>query len=361
MTHMSRDENFSYIIRSVKVKTQSCLWTGGWHRLVTRLAFELDKGYEDGWDTDSSTFHHYKNVEPIVNPDGSRTRYEIRLSIPLTVASPHQSDFRTQLVKYRVGEKGSVSRAYLDACATSRKDAPKALRAVGADVTDQRIELAPLDGVETHHSFLTARSIGVEKNGCTLRDVDTENLFHFLSVVSGKCCMCDIIDCFHDFDAKDGERCESERRGALDGSAHDDADVVIATTGDAPASDKGAPRPCPFCGEVPQASANGTVMHACRVLDRELRVPLVAWNQRNDDSRAQDDGSGSGSYADIMEELSRISARQSAQGKDLFEMLDAVYSLLDEIRYPKRHNRVAGEMVTKQFLTDNGRGCPTKE
>lgn len=361
MTHMSHDDNFSYIIRPVKVKTQSCLWTGGWHRLVTHLAFELDKGYEDDWNTDSSTFHHYKNVEPIVNPDGSRTRYEIRLSIPLTVASPHSSDFRTQLVKYRVGEKGSVSRAYLDACATSRKEAPKALRAVGADVTDQRIELAPLDGVESHRSFLTARSIGAEKNGCTFRDVDTENLFRFLDVVTGKCCMCDIIDCFHDFDAVDGERCESEHCVALDGSAHDDADVVTAATDDALSSDKGTPHPCPFCGETPQVVDDGTVMHACRVLDRELRAPLTAWNQRSDDSRAQNYGSGVGSYADIMKELANISLRQSVQWKHLFEMLDAVYDLIDEIRYPKRRDRVAGAMEMKRFLSDNGCGYPTKE
>lgn len=354
MTHMSHDENFSYIIRPVKVKTQSCLWTGGWHRLVTRLAFELDKGYEDGWDTDSSTFPHYKNVEPIVNPDGSHTRYEIRLSIPLTVASPHSSDFRIQLVKYRVGEKGGVSRAYLDACATSRKDAPKALRAVGADVTDQRIELAPLDGVESHHSFLTARSIGVEKNGCTFRDVDTENLFRFLSVVTDKCCMCDIIDCFHDFDAVDEECCDSTA-----GSAHDDGGT--ATASDTLSPTKRTPLPCPFCGEMPQVSDDGTAMHACRVLNRELRVPLAAWNQRSDDSRAQNDGSGTGSYADIMKELANISLRQSVQWKDLLEMIDAVYDLIDYIRYPKRHDRVAGAMEVKRFLSDNGRGCTSKE
>ena len=351
MTHMSHDDNFSYIIRPVKVKTQSCLWTGGWHRLVTRLAFELDKGYEDDWNTGSSTFHHYKNVEPIVNPDGSRTRYEIRLSIPLAVASPRPIDFMTQLVKYRVGEKGNVSRAYLDACATSRKDAPKALRSVGADVTDQRVALAPLDGVESHRSFITARSIGVEKGGCALRDVDTENLFHFLSVVTGKFCMCDIIDSFHDFDAKDDGDGASAHRDEVIDAADDDTETV---PDDVPIFDNGDPLPCPFCGEVPQVSANGTVMHACRVLDRELRASLTAWNQRSDDSRVQDDGSSSDSYANIMEELSHISARQSAQGKDLFEMLDAVYELLDEIRYPKRHNRVAVEMATKQLMTDNG-------
>lgn len=358
MTLMSHDDNFSYIIRPVKVKTKSCLWTGSWHRLVTRLVFELDKGYEDDWDTGSQMFSHYKNVEPIVNPDGSRTRYEIRLSVPLTVSSPHQGDFRTQLVKYRVGEKGSESRAYLDACATSRKEAPKALRSVGADVTDLRIELAPLDGVESHRSFLTARSIGAEKNGCALRDVDTENLFHFLSAVTGKSCMCDIIDCFHDFDARGNENPALARQDDADTRARCDDGTDV---GAAIVFDNGEPLYCPFCGEVPQVSANGTVMHACRVLDRELRAPLTAWNQRSDDSRAKDDCSGSGSYADIMKELSHISARQSAQGKDLFEMLDAVYELLDEIRYPKRRDRVAGAMATRQFLTDNGRGYPTKE
>ena len=38
-------------------------------------------------------------------------------------------------------------------------------------------------------------------------------------------------------------------------------------------------KPCPFCGELPQA-AGGTAMHACRVLDREMRVPVAAWNRR---------------------------------------------------------------------------------
>ena len=40
-------------------------------------------------------------------------------------------------------------------------------------------------------------------------------------------------------------------------------------------------KPCPFCGELPQA-AGGTAMHACRVLDREMRVPVAAWNRRAD-------------------------------------------------------------------------------
>ena len=39
------------------------------------------------------------------------------------------------------------------------------------------------------------------------------------------------------------------------------------------------PERCPFCGEVPQVVST-TAMHACRVLDRELRVPLAAWNHR---------------------------------------------------------------------------------
>lgn len=38
-------------------------------------------------------------------------------------------------------------------------------------------------------------------------------------------------------------------------------------------------KPCPFCGELPQV-AGGTAMHACRVLDREMRVPVAAWNRR---------------------------------------------------------------------------------
>lgn len=44
-------------------------------------------------------------------------------------------------------------------------------------------------------------------------------------------------------------------------------------------------KPCPFCGELPQV-AGDTAMHACRVLDREMRVPMAAWN-----SRAEQEGS----------------------------------------------------------------------
>ena len=36
---------------------------------------------------------------------------------------------------------------------------------------------------------------------------------------------------------------------------------------------------CPFCGELPQM-AGGTAMHACRVLDKEIRAPVAAWNRR---------------------------------------------------------------------------------
>ena len=41
-------------------------------------------------------------------------------------------------------------------------------------------------------------------------------------------------------------------------------------------------KPCPFCGELPQVAV-GTAMHACRVLDREMRVPVAAWNRRADE------------------------------------------------------------------------------
>lgn len=40
------------------------------------------------------------------------------------------------------------------------------------------------------------------------------------------------------------------------------------------------PSQCPFCGEMPQVSKEGIAMHACRVLDREIRVPVAAWNRR---------------------------------------------------------------------------------
>lgn len=39
-------------------------------------------------------------------------------------------------------------------------------------------------------------------------------------------------------------------------------------------------RPCPFCGEVPQVNRYGVAMHACRILDKELRVPISWWNRR---------------------------------------------------------------------------------
>lgn len=50
---------------------------------------------------------------------------------------------------------------------------------------------------------------------------------------------------------------------------------------------------CPFCGEVPQVVGT-TAMRACRILDRELRVPLAAWNRRSIDIDA---------LADIADEI----------------------------------------------------------
>lgn len=38
-------------------------------------------------------------------------------------------------------------------------------------------------------------------------------------------------------------------------------------------------RPCPFCGELPQVR-DQKVMHACRVLDKEIRTSVPAWNRR---------------------------------------------------------------------------------
>lgn len=42
------------------------------------------------------------------------------------------------------------------------------------------------------------------------------------------------------------------------------------------------PRECPFCGETPQINCYNKrqVMHACRVLDKELRFDIDAWNTR---------------------------------------------------------------------------------
>lgn len=195
---------FSYIIRPVKVRSDFIAWYIGLP-LVTLIAFELDKGYEDAWG-DDSPYGHYANVEPIINEDGTRTRYEVRTIIPTDVESPSISDIGVQLVCYKIDKNGKQSDAYVSACQAARKSAPKQLRKVvtldKTLQTDQRIKYAPLDGVEIHpHASLQSYRYGKTK-----QDFDTERFFHFLSAVTGKNCMCDIIKCFHDFDADDNEK-----------------------------------------------------------------------------------------------------------------------------------------------------------
>ena len=198
---MSEPSMFSYIIRPVKVRSDFIAWYVG-STLVTLIAFELDKGYEDAW-SDYSTYDHYANVEPIVNEDGTRTRYEVRTIIPTDVESPSISDIGVQLVCYKIDKNGKQSDAYVSACQAARKSAPKLLREImtldKTNQTDQRIRYAPLDGVEIHRGA----SLQSYRYGKTKQDFDTELFFHFLSAVTGKNCMCDIIKCFHDFDADD--------------------------------------------------------------------------------------------------------------------------------------------------------------
>lgn len=38
-------------------------------------------------------------------------------------------------------------------------------------------------------------------------------------------------------------------------------------------------KPCSFCGELPQVR-DQKAMHACRVLDKEIRTSVSAWNLR---------------------------------------------------------------------------------
>lgn len=198
---MSEPSMFSYIIRPVKVRSDFIAWYVG-STLVTLIAFELDKGYEDAW-SDYSTYDHYANVEPIVNEDGTRTRYEVRTIIPTDVESPSISDIGVQLVCYKIDKNGKQSDAYVSACQAARKSAPKLLRKImtldKTNQTDQHIRYAPLDGVEIHRGA----SLQSYRYGKTKQDFDTERFFHFLSAVTGKNCMRDIIKCFHDFDASD--------------------------------------------------------------------------------------------------------------------------------------------------------------
>lgn len=202
----SESSNFSYIIHPVRVETQYVAWRIG-DNLITRIAFDLDKGYDDDWSDGWSTFPHYKNVEPIRNADGSRARYEIRTVIPTDIEIPDPYNIGVQLVKYRIGRDGDVSRAYRDAVNEACQAAPRQLRNRDIDISCQRLTLVPIDGVDIHHhSLLRAYRYGINSCGSTNDDLDTERLIHFLSAVTGKNCMCDIIKCFHDFDADDNEK-----------------------------------------------------------------------------------------------------------------------------------------------------------
>lgn len=42
-------------------------------------------------------------------------------------------------------------------------------------------------------------------------------------------------------------------------------------------------KPCPFCGEIPQINCYNKrqVMHACYVLNKEIRCDIAAWNKRS--------------------------------------------------------------------------------
>ena len=207
---MASDSNFSYIIHPVKVETQFVPWRIG-DDLVTRIAFDLDKGYDDDWSDGWSMFPHYKNVEPILNSDGSRTRYEVRTVIPTDIEVPDPYNIGVQLVKYRIGRDGDVSRAYRDAVDEACKETPRQLRNRDIDISCQRLTLVPIDGIDIHHTLLRAYSYGIKSRGSTNGALDTDRLFHFLSAVTGENCMCDIIKCFHDFDNMDTDIDESMR------------------------------------------------------------------------------------------------------------------------------------------------------
>ena len=193
---MSSSDNFSYIIRLVKVRSEFIAWHIS-SRLVTFVAFELDKGYEDDW-SDDSPYAHYANVEPIVNGDGTRTRYEVRMVIPTDVDVPSISNIGIQLVSYKIDANGKQSDAYRMACKEAHKTASQWLRS-GGNISDQRVKYAPIDGVEIHRYT----SMQTYKYGETKQDFDVDLFSHFLSAVTGKNCMVDILKCFHNFDAYD--------------------------------------------------------------------------------------------------------------------------------------------------------------
>ena len=240
---MSSSDNFNYIIRPVKVRSEFIAWRIS-SRLVTFIAFELDKGYEDDW-SDDSPYGHYANVEPIVNDDGTRTRYEVRTVIPTDVEYPSISDIGVQLVCYKIDKSGKQSDAYVSTCNEARKSAPKLLRKIMTldkmNQTDQRIRYAPLDGVEIHRGA----SLQSYRYGKTKQDFDTELFFHFLSAVTGKNCMRDIIKCFHDFDVDDNAKNVNDVSSDIRGNGNDDipnksdnGDDVSQSTDDADISKK---------------------------------------------------------------------------------------------------------------------------
>lgn len=281
---MASDSNFSYIIHPVKVETQFVPWRIG-DDLVTRIAFDLDKGYDDDWSDGWSTFPHYKNVEPILNSDGSHTRYEVRTVIPTDIEFPDPYNIGVQLVKYRIGRDGDVSRAYRAAVDEACKEAPRQLRNRDIDISCQRLTLVPIDGIDIHHTLLRAYSYGIKSRGSTNGALDTDRLFHFLSAVTGKNCMCDIIKCFYDFDNMDN-----------------DIDVSI-------------------CVDKPTESHSAPIADCNKGIEQPNQHDAVAASVPSCDERPDSDVA---SLSDVISLLDRIVDEQMRQTMILRDILDAL-------------------------------------
>lgn len=282
----SESSNFSYIIHPVRVETQYVAWRIG-DNLITRIAFDLDKGYEDDWDDGWAIFPHYKNIEPILNSDGSRTRYEVRAVIPTDIEIPDPYNIGVQLVKYRIGRDGDVSRAYRDAVKESLDAAPRRLRNRDIDISCQRLTLVPIDGIDIHHTLLRTYSYGIKSRGATNGELDTDKLFHFLSAVTEKNCMCDIIKCFHDFD-----------------NMGDDIDM-------------------PACGDVPAKSVgvSASTSDSSKRIERTDQHDDIVASTPSCDGHPDNDDTSLSDVITVLERIADEQSRQTALLRDILEKL----------------------------------------
>ena len=89
------------------------------------------------------------------------------------------------------------------------------------------------------------------------------------------------------------------------------------------------PKPCPFCGEIPQLNEEtNEVMHACSVLNKEIRTGRNAWNIRQG-SLSEKDIYKIIDYLEIMSNMDLMYLENEYTRED-FRYLH-LYSMIDSV------------------------------